>query len=411
MGSLVMIFRGTLAALLLFAAAAEGCSNQAEIPLDPADSDTGADSDTDADTDTDSATDTASDTDTGTGIDDQWVGTPCDPPDEEGEEEQCAVHHPEAFCLWWEDAPGGLCTKLCEPATYEEPVQSGCPSFEGFVCTDISHITVETFDDEGGYAVCLEECVPGPLGEPGPCQADYIRCDPYSWSFESQFATCLMSKCESDADCPETSGPSAVCDTASGRCTWPAGDPTAEPGDPCETEWDCGANSTCMQPEDVDGKIVPANGYCTSFGCKAANADSPNGSGSASSAIQDEFSCGPFGVCHAGFQWGGMCLKRCDPTHDQDDYKCRQQCWDTDVLDQNGDYECYDTTSNAYPIWTSNNLEHYNVAIEPWCYVPQRCPDNPDDCPDMMCRDPETGLEDTDGYCLDSTTSGPTEEW
>ncbi|MBW2278403.1 MAG: SUMF1/EgtB/PvdO family nonheme iron enzyme, partial [Deltaproteobacteria bacterium] len=412
------------------------------------DDDPGSDSDVDSDVDTDADSD--------------WVGTECEPPVDEGDEDPCPgiTGDADSFCFAWTGAPGGFCTKECTAATYNVPVQEGCPTFDGIVCMNISHLTADPADDEVGYNVCVEECIPQPLGNPGPCKASFQACDPEGWARESQFATCLMAKCQSNADCLVASGPEctndgdcntaegetcsednlcvfeANCDTESGRCTWEAGTADAEPGDPCNSSWDCNKNSICFQPEvDEDGKTTPANGYCASFGCKAANSAAVNGSGSSDPAIQDEFTCGMLGTCHAGFNSGGLCMKRCNPPHDQDAFRCRQQSWGDPYLDVNGDYDCYDQTAYGYPIATGGNVEMYTVASAPVCSyvmrgVGSKCGDDedeyeqtPQDCADryggnptpwglgMTCRDHETGELDDFGYCLDNTTSGPTESW
>jgi hypothetical protein len=325
---------------------------------------------------------------------------------------------------------------------------------------DISDLTADTSDDAVGYEICLEECIPAPLGESGPCIADYIACDPQSWAWESQFATCLMAKCQSNSDCVVATGVEctgdgdcntadgaycsednqcvfeADCDLPSGRCTWSAGNPDAEPGDPCQSAWDCGENNFCfVEDVDDDGKVSPANGYCAKFGCKAANTSAPNGSGSSDPDVQDEFGCGLAGTCHAGFQQGGLCMKSCSPSHDNPAYRCRQQSWDIapEFLDANGDYDCYDQSEYGFWIYTSGNTEMYPVVGEPFCsYVTRgigaKCgtasdEKTPTECADyfggvsspwgqgMTCRDPVSGATDAYGYCLDNTTSGETEAW
>jgi len=431
-----------------------GCNRHAEVSLHEPDAGaTDTDSDSDGDIDGDADSDTDADTDYGT----DWVGVPCDPPVEEDEEDPCPllVLDENAFCFAWQGAPGGFCTKECTAATFEIPVQDGCPSFDGVVCTDISRLTTDPADDEVGYNICVEECLPEPLGQQGPCKADYDACDPRAWAWESQRPTCLFPKCQSDADCLIASGPECVgdgdcsvedgetcsddglcvfeadCDVASGRCTWEAGDPDAEAGDPCESAHDCNANTSCVRPApDSDGKVAPANGYCIKLGCKALMPE-------VDPAVTDELGCGMLGVCHNGFAGGGACLKRCNPPNDVDAFRCRQQSWDSEVLDQAGDYECYDSTNLEYYVYTSGNLETIVAAAAPYCVwvsrdIPFRVGPvpkcgtedgelSPSDCYDyfmsaslllsMSCRDPETGELDDYGYCLDGTTSGPTESW
>jgi hypothetical protein len=290
------------------------------------------------------------------------------------------------------------------------------------------------------------------MGEAGPCQAIYMSCDPHAWAWLSQFATCLLPKCQSssdcamltaqpalectgDADCLATPGAycsdddvcvfDASCDYASGRCAWEGFGSDAEIGSPCETVADCGANMICMREDvDEDGKVAPRAGFCTRRGCKAANEGSPNGSGSSDPAIQSEFSCGD-GVCHAGFKHGGMCFKSCVPTGGS----CRQDLWDAVVEDQAGDYDCYESGEYGFNIAESGDF--YLLADGPYCSFVARgadvkCGDDgmtPDQCETyfggnptpwelgMTCRNHETGEPDTDGYCLDQTTSGETGDW
>jgi hypothetical protein len=438
-----------------------GCYRAQDLPPS-ADADTDSDSDSDSDTDGDTDTDTVPDG----WAEGDFIGAACTLSANEDDPDPCATisGNGARFCFMLNDASLGICTQTCLPATYEVPVQTGCPSFDGFVCMDVSHLTETELDDDFGTPICVEECVPQPADSPGPCESDLIRCDPDSWSFESQFATCLLPKCEADADCPVLSGPTCeddgdcltesgetcdddgycvfdgTCNPESGRCTWEAGNPGAEPGDPCQTSWDCEANATCIvETTDEDGKVAPRNGYCARYGCKAANTAASNGSGSADPAVQEEFSCGMLGTCHTGFRPGGLCLKRCLPDHTQIAFSCRQQSWTSTVEDQGGDFDCYDQTAYGYYIATSGNTEFYYVATAPTCApvgrttsfgIQAKCGDSdiyneltPTDCaeryggfPDgwglsMTCRDPETGEADLHGYCLDSTTSGPTEGW
>jgi hypothetical protein len=418
----------SIAAMLLLLV---GCNRQSSISLDePEDTGADTDSDTDSDVDTDGDSDSDSDSDS-----DDWVGTECDPTQEP---DPCAIESgdPEAFCFAWDGAPGGFCTRECQAATYEIPIQEDCPTFDGVVCMDISSHTPTPADDEVGYGICVEECMVEPLGEEGPCKASYNSCNPEAWSVESQWATCLLPKCQDGSDCLVVSGIEctgdgdcntpegeycsddgycvfeADCDIASGRCFWEAGDPDADPGDPCDDAHDCGASSICLQPVwHDDGMIEYANGYCTRYGCKAANASAENGSGSDDPLIEDEFGCGMMGTCHAGFDFGGACLKRCNPPHDQDAFRCRQQCWDTEFLDQNGQYECDDLTEFGYFIYTSGNTELYNTAAAPMCIPPRPCSDESECSTPTTCRDHETGEPADTGYCLDETTSGPTETW
>jgi hypothetical protein len=404
----------------------------------------GADGDADGDTDADADSDT---------ILTDWVGLPCQPAEGPDDDGYCAdvSGDAEAFCFAWDGAPGGICTKQCAFATYDVPVD-GC-NMEGKVCMDISALTPDTADDAAGLGLCVEKCVPVSTGT--PCKADYIACDPEAWSFEAQFDTCLMPKCQGDSDCLVGSGPSCTsdtdcltengevcstdgmcvfegtCNTASGLCSW-TGTTGAEIGDPCESSWDCPDNSLCLLPDtDPEGKEVRVNGYCVKPGCKAANTSSANGSGSPDTAIQARYGCGMVGTCHAGYPWGGFCFRRCTQAHDQAAFRCRQGTWDGDVLDIDGDYDCYDQTQFAYPIFAEGNATMYNVSPNPFCifvssWVGAKCGSGenemtPADCTtyfgnnganaQMTCRNLETGELDASGYCLDNTTSGPTGTW
>lgn len=316
---------------------------------------------------------------------------------------------------------------------------------------DISHLTMDTADDADGYAICVEECVATMQGS--PCKADHIACNPKAWSIESQFATCLLPKCQGPEDCPIPAGTTCWldgdcdtasgeycwnntcvfegdCDTTSGLCSW-EGDPQAEIGDPCQRTADCPDDSRCVtESVDDQGKTVAANGYCTRYGCNAANAAALNGSGSSEQAVEDRYGCGVLGTCYSMLRGGGACLRRCDPEHIQPDFKCRQATWDEAVEDQNGDYDCYDMTMLGYYIYTSGNTEIYEVCPAPLCaWVAESftvyCGSanyemDSGTCSmyfggnlemDMICRDPASGEHDENGYCLDVTTSGPTEGW
>jgi hypothetical protein len=91
-----------------------------------------------------------------------------------------------------------------------------------------------------------------------------------------------------------------------------------------------------------------------------------------------------------------------------------------------------DTTNYGYYIPISGETMMYLVMPYPSCYyvmdgVGLKCGDGEYDNDDaacdlyyassggwtlgMRCRDWATGENDTEGYCLDDTTSGPTESW
>jgi hypothetical protein len=390
-----------------------------------------------------------SEEDTGPFEDEIWVGQPCEPVTEDGQADPCieiSGGNQDAFCLAWEGAPGGICTRECEPVTMD-----GCEG-EGVVCKDISLLTAPVSDDKEGYGVCLEECVVDTSGN--ECKADYIACNPKAWSFESMFATCLLPKCVTDADCPvpvgtlcyedadcdatageHCSGGICVfdgeCNPQSGLCEW-NGDPDAEIGDPCETTRDCPDDCECKTPSvDEHGKAVAANGYCLKRGCMAANEWAPNGSGSSAPGAKERFGCGVVGTCYAGFYGGGACMRRCGPSHEQAAFKCRQSTWGEDVGDVNGDYDCYDPTALGFCFPINGCTEMYPAADAPLCawvansfLVKCNSPDydgmTSSTCSqyfgdsfdlDMTCRNAATGEPDEDGYCLDETASGPSEKW
>jgi hypothetical protein len=445
-GFLFTVFR--LAVLAALAAA--GCHHVGDPAGGDDDwDDDGPSSDGDGDGDADGDADADADGDSDSDADpiDDWVGLPCDDGDQG--DAYCAqvAADADAFCFAWEGAPGGICTRECTPATYEMPVD-GC-NMDGVVCMDISHLTADTADDADGLGLCVRKCVPVSVGL--PCPAPYIACDPAAWSFEAQFATCLLPKCQDDGDCPVDSGPACggdddcavaegeycaggtchfdgACNTVSGLCSW-IGDPSAELGDHCASSWDCPDNSRCSLPgADAYGKTVNANGMCTRSGCKAANTSSTNESGSPDPAIIARYGCGMLGTCHTGFPFGGLCFRRCAPTHDQAAFRCRQGTWDGDVLDASGDYDCYDMHQFGYPIFAEGNATLYPVASHPFCEGNvARCGDGETEWTSaecatylandstwqlgMTCRDPATGANDPSGYCLDNTTSGPTESW
>ncbi len=440
-----------LAALAVVVAASchhigDPASEDDDGPSSDGDVDGDADGDADADADGDSDADTDADP-----IAD-WVGMPCEEGDQGDAYCTQIAADDDAFCYAWEGAPGGICTRRCTFATYDVPVD-GC-NMDGVVCMDISHLTADTADDDEGFGLCVEKCVPVSTGT--PCKADYIACDPQAWSFEAQFATCLLPKCQDDEDCVVDSGPEctgdtdcltgngeycstdgmcvfeATCNTVSGLCSW-IGLAGSEIGDPCTSSWDCPDNSLCFLPDtDAYGKTIYANGTCVRLGCKAANTSATNESGSPDPAINAHYGCGMLGTCHAGYSFGGMCYRRCDPAHEQAAFRCRQGTWEGDVLDADGDYDCYDMHQFAYPIYAEGNATMYAVAPLPFCTavsadIGAKCGSGEDqmtpaECATyyadnsllqlgMACRDPQTGEIDPEGYCLDNTTSGPTETW
>ncbi|MDD5308795.1 MAG: hypothetical protein PHU25_15885 [Deltaproteobacteria bacterium] len=434
----------------------------------------------------DSGTGTDTDTTTSTGEGD-WVGTPCEPaPD--GGVDPCPelTGASDAQCFSWANAQGGVCTKTCVFAT-EANMVDGC-NMDGVVCMDISGLTGNTDDDAAGYGLCVEKCVPSTSGN--ECKASYIKCDPQSWSFEAQFSTCLLPGCQDDTGCgvatiectdDETVCDTAngetcqddgtgvkycvfngTCDTATGRCSW-KGDADAKIGDPCKTTSDCGDNMVCfsetLSDEDQDSdttdfqKAVPRNGMCARQGCGAGNPSAANSSGSQETEIQDRYGCTMFGECAMGFNGGGLCFRRCLPDDSNPSFTCRQPAWGTDkVLDQNGDYDCYDQSAYILPIFAEGGIpaqKFISVSAGPICSyvtagIAAKCQtynggsmtiastcDDTETCvtcdayfgsklggsslvswgQGMTCRNPATGEEQADGYCLDKTTSGPTGHW
>jgi hypothetical protein len=416
------------------------------------------------------------DTDTGPGG--NWVGTPCDPSASEDGMDPCPALTGVgvAYCFRWSGEQAGICTRQCNPATSDVPVD-GC-DMDGIVCMDISSLTPDTADDEVGHGICLEKCIPSSAG--AECKASYIRCDPESWSSEAMFATCLLPKCQGDSDCGvvgrDCADDDAICDVANGetcrddgagtrrcvfdgacdmitgRCSW-TGDKSARIGDPCESTSQCGDNMECLgEDEDADGGVLMRNGMCIKRGCAIANQSSPNGSHSTEQAIADRYGCPLSGVCDMGFV-GGVCLLRCLPDNSSSSYDCRQHDWsEDDVLDLNGDYECYDQT--AYVMAIPAGGGNYPVADAPFCIwvsrdVQAKCTtyelpggfslEIANDCTgstadgcttcdtyygsknggtgltswgeDMKCRNPVTGALQADGYCLDNTTSGSSGGW
>lgn len=347
----------------------------------------------------------------------------------------------------------GVCTCQCVP---DDPGtmmvdEDSCPERERNFCGSIK------LSDGSKTGFCLRRCEPK-LGA-NDC-APGIACDPRSGApLELRTtAVCLLYGCQSDADCPvrtatpcKTDGslscpaamgcqplsPSGVdgrcakpglCDKASGLCAPRLKDldPSAQVGDPCDSDLDCGKTMRCELEEDRassrkavgpcvrdrdccsndchQGACSPSpcvvharNGYCTIAGCTFASLK--------------EFQCPPGSSCHRLF-YGGLCQKTCSL---QDAKSCRGH-----VGDASGDYECR--------AWQSLRLDSESailVADEPVCdfgdtvSCARSCepfgfsgsgspPANPTQ---MRCRDPQTNAElptgDPKGLCLDVTKSGP----
>jgi hypothetical protein len=337
------------------------------------------------------------------------IGAWCNPAESgtDGENPACTG---DARCLTMDSPPqNGICVVFgCSiDLTGTEGIsEETCRIMYGddFVCVDVDGVFAddgEPYDPpehpRGQNAnlddnVCVPKCVPRVDGN--DCQAEFA-CRPDSTRFNFIDAVCLGLACGSDDDCPEGS----ECNLDNGLCRRTAGDPTASIADPCEVDDDCPVGGACLLEEgrtDTQGAAyrAPRAGYCTLLGCRFAETL-------------------PHAACPAGtacyhYFFAGACMRNCDPT---DPLGCRgNDCnpgpGPTQGCDWFGDYECLDWGGwsffgGAVPVVAGPDGEICDYNVNRGCQGVPTCE------PPSTCVDPETGLPDPQGVCLDSTGSGP----
>jgi len=185
------------------------------------------------------------------------------------------------------------------------------------------------------------------------------------------------------------------CDTKSGLCTTHnQGNPAAQIGSLCKSDTDCGPAMHClMEQQDLTGRTILHNGYCSIEGCAFGN----------TLTIRR---C-PQGTACSLLYPGGLCFTSCDPI---DTKGCRNQS-----ADSFGDYECYAWNNlaigNGHPIAPTPTCEPAIITCDFLGTANLDCrvlglQGNPSK---MRCRDPKTGQNlpkaSPKGVCLDNTES------
>jgi hypothetical protein len=326
------------------------------------------------------------------------------------------------------DAGISICTQACSP---DDPAT--CDPFfldALFVCGDI--------DPPSGRHACLRRCTPQVGWAPCPaglaCQPDSVR------HTAPGLPACMLKPCSSGEDCPvrlhQVCDPKATTDQcteleippgafcaadvdspASGHCALPGecdpvsglclphshGKATAQIGDPCQDDRDCGPAMQCDMESVGPAGVHARNGYCTIVGCDSAPA---------------LHACPPGSSCFPDLP-GGRCFKDCVQ---EDASDCRGY-----HLDKHGDYDCYGgpplkgmticAPTDLFPCVCvdplgGNNCQEYCGTLSNWysCCGWQPAPPGPLDPIQMRCRNRGTGealAEGTPGgSCMDTTASG-----
>lgn len=316
-----------------------------------------------------------------------------------------------------------LCSTSCTPDDPQTPLvnEDSCPDLASFVCAPAN----PSFPSQH---LCLRRCKPA-YG-PSTCGAG-LACHWASTSYSRSIdeAVCVYPRCTGGGDCPvylslsctpgataqctsvagafcasdelsATGGTCALagtCHQASGLCLPHASTGQGAIGATCKDDRDCKSGMRCDRQRGVAGQLHARNGYCTLEGCAFA-------------ASLPERACPSGSVCNRLFP-GGLCFKACKLETASD---CRGN-----ANDKHGDYDCY--------AW--NNLAAGNVMIAdaPTCEPADTYPCDffaqtkldcsylgsyPGNSTQMACRDRTTGSlkpspTSPDGFCLDTTSSGP----
>lgn len=305
----------------------------------------------------------------------------------------------------------GICTRECTADDPDTPLvqEDDCP--EGFGCSELQLSGRDV-------TICLKRCDPS-FTQNGCPASSQQACHPASTRFATtNQAVCWYAACTSDEACPVWSnrtcvlnsdcsdlGTDAFCDpdqrqcarpgncTAAGICgTHSLGNSEAQVGDPCQSDFDCPSNGTCLEEEaSLSGSIGVGyrNGYCAIRYCIFDQ------------GLADR-ACPNDATCHRLY-YGGLCMRSCK-LDDVDGCRGVEQ-------DLAGDYECYN--------WPRFKINGIRVADSPLCEPASRRRCDTNKCASlgdrgnptqMRCRDRFTGedlpAQDPNGICLDDTVSG-----
>lgn len=353
-----------------------------------------------------------------------------------------------ATCLLT-DSTAGVCVCPCTADNPQTPLvnEDSCPDLTQNICSPIRLASgaLQPF--------CLRRCKPR-LGA-NDCAAP-LACVPGSARFSPQadVAVCLLTGCQSGADCPVitatacdtqttpcpsgqtclpflsggTAGSCAlpgVCDVPSGLCgVHNLGNASAQIGAPCQSDLDCAGSMRCERAFDAkvhqkaggllcSGDDECCSGICSGGLCAAGPClmHSRNGyctkSGCAFASTLTKAACGVGAACSLLY-YGGTCLETCDLTSAS---SCRGV-----AADLYGDYECR--------AWNNLVIGGVPITSAPVCEWGESIPcdffaGTALDCSSlglannstqMGCRGFDGAVKASptasDGYCFDTTSSG-----
>lgn len=176
-----------------------------------------------------------------------------------------------AICLAFTDPsllPGGYCSQACDPSG-ADPM---CPT--GSTCLGLGM----------GQAYCFRDCDPGATER--QCRTGY------GCASSPMLPSVCFGGCTDDTDCPTglRCDPTGGGFTGAGSCF----DPTAQPGDPCTMDADCGEGAFCFS-EEASG--VPGGacfGECdvaSNAGCEAGACFPAQGTGLCGASCTTDDDC------------------------------------------------------------------------------------------------------------------------
>lgn len=343
----------------------------------------------------------------------------------------------------------GVCVCSCTADNPQTPLvnEDSCPNLTQNICSPIRLASgvLQPF--------CLRRCKPRLAAN--DCTAP-LACVPGSARFSPQadVAVCLLTGCQSGADCPVitatacdtqttpcpsgqtclplltggTAGSCAlpgVCDALSGLCgVHNLGNASAQIGAPCQSDLDCSGSMRCERAFDAKvyqkpggalctGDDACCSGICTGGLCAAGPClvHARNGyctkSGCTFAGTLTKAACGAGASCSLLY-YGGACLKSCDLNSAS---SCRGV-----AADLYGDYECR--------AWNNLVIGGVPITSAPVCEWGESIPCDffagtalncgslglANNSTQMGCRGFNGAVKASptasDGYCFDNTSSG-----
>ncbi|MFH1130765.1 MAG: hypothetical protein V1754_05480 [Pseudomonadota bacterium] len=327
---------------------------------------------------------------------------------------------PEAKCLQISPPEPGVCSCKCTPDNPQtnNANEDSCPNIGQNICG-------EWPSSESGAVeyFCFMRCTPE-LGK-NDCIAP-IACDPTSTRFGAYgVAVCVILGCQADVDCPVTNhtkcdlefaddcppnekcvpvreesqvghcGQPGKCDLQSGLCApHDKGTTLAKVGDSCVGDIDCGNKMHCVAEGIENGVVESRNGYCTISGCMFAG-------------TLTDAACPEGSYCNKIFV-GGVCQKSCS-------LEIPETCRGVNG-DFFGDYECraYNNFTTDLGLLADGPVCDWGSTV-PCDLVPELTCNffglKAGNTTKMTCRgldgEIKSDPQDSTGFCLDNTTSGP----